>query len=132
LRNPKDFADLLEQFYGRNVADRFDNLFTAHLTIASDLVKAAKEGNTQQAAEIERRWYANADEIAAFLASINPYWSRDTWQKMLHEHLSMTKTEAVDLITKQYDKSVETFDEIEWQALGMADVMQQGLARQFE
>jgi hypothetical protein len=44
----------------------------AHLVLAAQLVKDAKAGNSQAGEEAEKKWYANADEIAALLSSINP------------------------------------------------------------
>jgi hypothetical protein len=63
-------------YYGDRVGSRLRDLIREHLVIASQLVKAAKAGDNKTADEIEKRWYANGDEIAAFLGSINPYWSR--------------------------------------------------------
>ncbi|MDF2985614.1 MAG: hypothetical protein K0R50_1124 [Eubacterium sp.] len=131
LRNPEDFANLLARFYGRQKADVFKNLFTEHLTIAAQLVQAAKDGDNQKAEAAEKEWYRNAGQIAEFLAAINPYWSKREWVNMLDEHLRLTKTEAVDLITKQYAESINTYDEIERQALRMADMMFEGISKQF-
>lgn len=131
LRNPKDFEQLLAPLYGPAIASRFSTLFTEHLVIAAQLVKAAKAGNSTAAAEAEKKWYANADQIAAFLGSINPYWSAKDWQTMLHAHLKMTKDESVAFLSKKYADSVTVFDQIEQQALVMADVMAYGIARQF-
>lgn len=131
LQNPKDFEALLKPLYGNTVASEFSNLFTNHLVIAAELVKAAKAGDNTAAADAEKRWYANADEIAAFLASINPYWSQDDWKSMLYEHLALTKTEAVDMLSRNYSDGISTFDEIERQALEMADVMTNGIVNQF-
>jgi hypothetical protein len=50
---------------------------------------------------------------------------------MLHEHLALTKSEAVDMITKDFAAGVEVYDEIERQALAMADLMTEGIVRQF-
>ena len=36
------------------------------------MVNAAKNGESEKADCIRKKWYQNADEIAAFLASINP------------------------------------------------------------
>lgn len=130
LRNPKDFEQLLAPLYGQEVAAKFASLFTDHLVIAAQLVQAAKSGNQSAATEAEKKWYANADEIATFLARINPYWSARDWQMMLHEHLALTKTEVVDLLTKKYAESIHVFDLIEQQALKMADIMAYGIARQ--
>jgi hypothetical protein len=131
LRNPIDFARALKPFYGNRIASKFSDLFTAHLVIAAELVKAAKAGNKEAAADAEKRWYANADEIAAFLASINPYWSQEDWKTMLHEHLALTKSEAVAILTGNYAEGIRLYDEIEKQALKMADVMSKGIVKQF-
>ncbi len=131
LRNATDMAAALEPFYGKEKASRFGNLISEHLVIASQLVKAAIAGDNAAAADAERRWYANADEIAFFLSSINPKWSRLEWMEMLHEHLALTKAEAVSFLTKDYAKGISLFDEIEKQALKMADVMATGIIKQF-
>lgn len=131
LRNPKDFAAALKPLYGEQAAAMFDDLLTSHLDIAAELVTAAKSGDTEAAADAEKRWYANADEIAAFLSSINPSWSEQQWKSMLYEHLELTKTEAINMINKKYEDSISTFDQIEQQALEMADVMANGIVRQF-
>lgn len=131
LRNPKDFKSALIPFYGEETAAEFANLLTSHLTIAAELVAASKENNTNAAADAERRWHQNADEIAEFLGSINPYWSAAEWRSMLREHLAMAKQEAVDYLTKDYEHSVSLFDDIEKMALRMTDVMSDGIVRQF-
>lgn len=131
LRNPKDFGEALLPFYGSNMASQFADLLTDHLVIAAELVKAAKAEDDRAAAEAEKRWYANADEIARFLGKINPYWSEDEWKRLLHEHLGLVKTEAIDLLTKNYAEGIAIYDEIERQALMMADAMTEGIVRQF-
>ena len=109
LRNPKDFAKALRVLYGDRAASEFERLLTEHLTLAADLVKAAMAGETEAAAEIEKRWYENADEIAELLGSINPYWSVNAWKRMLHEHLRLVKEEAVDIMEKKYQKGIQYF-----------------------
>lgn len=131
LRNPQDFERALRPFYGDRIAAKFSELLTSHLVIAADLVKASKAGNTKAAAAAEKQWYQNADDIAAFLGRINPYWSEDDWRKMLHEHLGLVKAEAVDMLTKNYEAGISIYDDIERQALKMADEMAEGIIRQF-
>jgi len=107
-------------------------LLTEHLTLAADLVNAVKAGNSQKAREIEERWYANGDEIAEFLGSINPFWSVAEWKRLFRLHLDLVKQEAVDLINEDYEGSIETYDRAEQEALMMADVLTQGIIRQFQ
>lgn len=131
LRNPKDFEEALKIFYDADIAEKFAELFTDHLVIAAELVKAAKAGDHAAAANAENRWYANADQITGFLGSINPYWQAQKWQEMLYDHLAMTKSEAVNILEGKYEDSIRIFEKIEKEALMMADVMSQGLMKQF-
>ena len=127
LSNPGDFANLLIPYIGENNAAMFDKLLTSHLVIASQLVKAAKAGDTAAADDYEKQWYANADEIARFLSSVNPKWSESKWKNMLYEHLADTKSEAVNMLQKKYQAGINDFSSIEPEALEMAEYMYQGL-----
>jgi len=131
LRNPRDFQAALEPLYGPGIAAEFARLFTEHLTIAAELVQAAKAGDTARAADAERRWYINADQIASFLARINPFWSEEEWRAMLHEHLAITKDEAVAILSGNFERGIQIFDQVELQALEMADLMTEDIVRQF-
>lgn len=131
LRNATDMAAAFQPFYGARIAFEFGSLMREHLVIAAELVKAAKAGHSQAAADAEKRWYVNADQIAAFLSSINPYWSREALTAMLHQHLALTKSEAVFRLTKNYAADIAVFDSIEKQALAMADALTDGIIKQF-
>lgn len=131
LENPLDFEDELKQFYGDAKAAKFKELLTEHLMIGGDLVNAANQGDTQLANQMRERWYANADSIANFLASINPYWSRRRWRSMLYDHLKLTEEEAATRIEGNYQDNVKIYDTIEKEALDMADYMHSGIVRQF-
>lgn len=132
LRNVPDFAGLFDCFYGREIAAEFSRLFKSHLTIAAELVKAAKAGNVKVAADAERRWYENGDEIVCFLSRINPFWPVRSMRPMWYEHLALTKEEAVARLGKNYAKDIERFDRIEEEAMLMADEFARGLICQFD
>lgn len=131
LRNPDDFAKELAKYYGNDKAMRFRNLLTEHLNIAAKLVNAAKAGDTETSDSERRKWYVNANDIANFLASINPYWSLREWQLMLFDHLKLTEQEAVERLGGQYENDVTLFDAMIDQGMRMADVMANGIIRQF-
>lgn len=131
LQNPSDFANLLSMVYGAEIAEDFKNLLTEHLMVAGDLVNAAKAGDTQKADEARTKWYKNADEIAMFLAEINPFWSEMLWKKYLYDHLTMTEQEATARLNGQYEEDVKLFDQIKDEALEMADYMFEGIQQQF-
>lgn len=130
LQNPADMAAALRPIYGDAAANQFAELIRTHLLIAVRLVTAAKSGDTATAAQAERDWYANGAEVAAALASINPYISRSAFQDMFFRHLALTKAEAVSMLAGNYRESIATFDQIEREALIMADMITDGVIRQ--
>lgn len=132
LRNPDDFGNLLSLFYGVEIGDEFKTLLSDHLLIAADLVNAAKMGNTEAADSTRAKWYDNADDIAMFLSEINPNWNLMVWQSLLYEHLEMVENEAVTRLNEDYEQNVMSFDQMQTQALQMADYMFEGLAKQFD
>ncbi|MDR6721688.1 methyl-accepting chemotaxis protein [Paenibacillus amylolyticus] len=131
LRNPQDFAEVLAPIYGSGIANEFEKLLNEHLTIAAELVTALKAGNTSAAEDAQKRWYANADDIAQFFARINPYWSKEEWQRMMYEHLRLLSEEVATRLAKDYTTNVALSDSIEQQALEMADMMTTGIVQQF-
>ncbi|MDM5187553.1 acetylglutamate kinase [Bacillus sp. DX4.1] len=131
LQNAPDMGNSLKLFYGKNVAEKYSNLIKDHLVIAADLVKAAKAGNQNAASIAERKWYANADDIVEFLSSINPYIPKEEFRKMFYEHLALTKSEAVSILSKDYQSGVQLYDKIEKEALEMADALTEGIIKQF-
>lgn len=131
LRNAPDFARVFCHFYGNEIASQFESLLRDHLVIAAELVKAAKAGKSKAAARAEKRWYENAEEIVCFLNHINPVWSVKSMRNMWFTHLKLTKEEAVAMLEKDYARSIEIFDEIEEEALMMADEFSNGIMYQF-
>ncbi|MDT3427962.1 hypothetical protein J2Z22_003538 [Paenibacillus forsythiae] len=111
LRNAPDMAAVIRRYYGEKNASRFSALMKEHFVLAAQLVKAAKAGNNKAASEVEKKWYANADEIVAFLSSINPNWPKPVLRKMLHEHLRLLKDEAVFRLSGNYKSDIEIYDQ---------------------
>ena len=132
LRNAPDFARVFRQFYGNEIASEFERLLTDHLVIAAELVKAAKAGKSKAAADAERRWYENAEEIVRFLNHINSNWSIKSMRGMWFSHLALTKEEAVTMLNKDYARSIALFNKIEKEALMMADEFSNGIICQFD
>lgn len=131
FRNPSDFADVLEIFYGRQKADVFRNLFEENLKITASVVEHTKHKNTKAVEQYTKLWRGNADRIAAFLAGVNPCWAEDEWRRLIYDHLRMTADEAAARSSGDYARDVAIFDMIEEQALAKADFMAAGMIKQF-
>ena len=132
LENQTDIGDAIKPFYGKAAGDELTRLLRDHILIAADLIAAARAGDETAVAEAQSRWTANADEIAAFLAGANPRsWDLDEMKTMLHEHLRLTANEAIARIQGDWAADVAAYDEIHLQALGMADMLSNGIIKQF-
>jgi len=128
MQNARDFQMALQPFYGNDNAAAFAELMADHMTIASEMVNAMMNSNTNAA---ERRWYDNAEEMASFLSGINPNWSEENWNRMFKNHMDMMKQEVSDMMARDFDNSSTTFADMERQAMEMADMMTQGIVKQF-
>jgi hypothetical protein len=126
-----DMEDAMKPYYGNETGAKFGDLIEEHQLIAAALVEAAVAGNSTAGATTEMKWYENADEIIAFENIINPNWDKAAQIAMWHNHLTLTKTEAVARLTKNYAADIETFNQIEAQANMMADSWAEGIVKQF-
>ena len=132
LRNQQDIGDAIAPFYGAAAGDRLTALLRDHITIAVELLQAAKAGDSAALERARASWYANADDIADLLAAADrTHWPRDVMRAAMRAHLDQTLSEAVHELTGQYEASVADYDEIHHHILQMADVLSDGILRAF-
>ncbi|MGH3022463.1 MAG: glycosyltransferase [Gaiellaceae bacterium] len=132
LGNQADIGDAVKPFYGEAAGDQLTALLREHILIAADVLAAAKAGDGPALAAAQERWYANGNDIAAFLSAANPKnWPLGELQAMLRAHIDLTTAEAVARLTGDWEADIAAFDEIHLQALEMADVLSTGIVRQF-
>jgi hypothetical protein len=131
LRNQEDIGNAIVPLYGEAAGEELTRLLKDHILIAVDLVAAAVKGDKRAFARHDKRWDANADEIAAFLAGANPHWPGDDVRDLLAQHLSLTKGEAVARLQQDWAADVAAFDDIFTEILTMADALTDGIVAQF-
>lgn len=131
LRNPSDIGNLYRRYYGDEVGDKITNLLREHLVIGGELVKAASKHDMNRAGALNNMWYKNADDMALAFSSINPNYVQSEVRDMLYHHLDLVKNEATYRLTNNYDADIKTYDDIENQALMMADYFADGIINQF-
>ncbi|HZC20387.1 MAG TPA: hypothetical protein VE223_01965 [Nitrososphaeraceae archaeon] len=131
LKNQEDIGNAIKPFYGSEAGNKLTSLLKDHILGAVDLLKAAKAGNTTGAAAAEKKWYENADQIATFLSTANPNWSKVALKNMLDNHLALTKAEAVARLTGNYAADIATYDKVRQEANMMSDALVDGIVKQF-
>ncbi len=132
LKNQTDIGNAIKPFYGEEAGEKLTSLLKEHIIIAADVVGAAKVNDTTKLADASRRWYANADEIAAFLSTANgKQWPAGEMKTMMHEHLNLTTAEAVARLKGDWAADTAAYEKVHAQILEMADMLSNGLIRQF-
>jgi hypothetical protein len=132
LQNQTDIGNAVKPFYGDEAGDQLTALLNDHILIAADLLAAAMAGDTAKFEDANKRWYENADEIAAFLSSANPdNWLLSDMQTMMKDHLDLTLEEASARLNEDWAGDVAAYDKVHSEILHMADMISDGIIKQF-
>jgi hypothetical protein len=130
LQNQVDIGNAIKPFYGNAAGDMLASLLHDHITGAAALVTAARAGDAPGVAKAKTDWYANADQIAMFLASANPNWPVADLQLHMHQHLDETLVEATARLTSDWVGDIAAYDAVNAHILVMADVLSDGIQKQ--
>ena len=132
LQNQVDIGNAIKPFYGAAAGDKLTTLLKEHITTAVDVIAAAKAGDKTKLDDANRRWFANADQIAEFLSTANPKnWPAGEMKSMMRDHLNLTTKEVVARLQKDWAADVKAYDEVHQQILHMADGLTMGIVKQF-
>lgn len=132
LQNQTDIGNAIKPFYGDAAGVKLTALLKDHILLAADLLAAAKAGDKAKLTETSARWYANANQIAAFLHSANPdHWSMVDMKSMMKMHLDLTLEEATARLHGDWPADIGAYDKVHNEILDMADMLSAGIIAQF-
>ena len=131
MQNQVDIGNAVKPYYGNDAGNKLTELLKMHIGISADVVKSAKAGNKTALDTANKKWYANADEISAFLSTANPYWALADMKMMMNDHLKLTTDEAVQRIKKDYNADIIAYDKVHEEILKMSAMLADGIIKQF-
>ena len=131
LRNQEDIGAAIVPYYGKAAGDKLTSLLKDHIMIAVDLIAAAKVNDQAKFQAADAKWKQNARDIAVFLSQANSNWPSQAMTDAMNMHLATTTREVVDRLQKNYDDDVRAFDAVYDHILHMADVLADGIVKQF-
>lgn len=132
LQNQVDIGNAVKPYYGDAAGEKLTALLKEHITTAAELVAAAKANETAKMTDANKRWYANADAIAAFLSGANPKsWPAGDMKRMMHEHLDLTTAEVQARLKGDWSADIAAYERVHEQILHMADMLSDGMISQF-
>ena len=131
MRNQEDIGKAAGAYYGAAAGAELTRLLKEHITIAVDVVKAAKAGDKAALSAADGRWQRNGEDISAFLSKANPHLPRAAVSGMMKKHLSTTTAEVVARLNKDWEADVRAFDEVYAHILMMSDAIADAIVKQF-
>lgn len=131
MKNQEDIGNAIKPIYGDDAGNMLTTLLKEHISIAGDLLNAAKSSNNTDFDAANKKWYDNADKIADFLSTANPNWQKKDMSEMMHNHLALTTEEAVARLKKDYAGDVAAYDKVHDEILAMSDGLTNGIIKQF-
>ncbi|WP_440971116.1 glycosyltransferase [Peribacillus frigoritolerans] len=131
LKNQEDIGNAVKPVYGEKAGNKLTDLLKEHIVIAGKIVDAAKSGNDALVKQLNKEWYRNADEIAAFLSGANPYLKNEDLKNLLYMHLKFVTNDLTASLAKDWNARIVAIDEGVTHIILMADTITAGVIKQF-
>jgi hypothetical protein len=131
MANQDDIGNAIKPFYGDAAGDQLTTLLKEHISIAVEILQAAKAGDGSAVQSASDRWYVNSDEIADFLAGANHHLSQNEMRAMMRKHLDDTLSEAVNQLHGDFAAGVQDYDAIHEHILMMSDTISDAIMKEF-
>jgi hypothetical protein len=132
LQNQVDIGNAVKPYYGRKAGNKLTALLKDHINDAVNVLAAAKSGDAAQLTKAKAAFYANGDQVAAFLHSANPaHWSLRAMRNMMRTHLNQVIVLAVDQLQGHYQSAIQEYNVYIGHILDMAEMLSNGIIQQF-
>jgi len=131
-KSQDDIGRAFAPFYGAETGTKVTTLLRQHTSLVKEMIEASMAKDSAKLKEADKRWRANADSITTLLSTVNPTnWPMATIQPVLVGGMNLTIAETNARLKRDYNADVEAFDTILAQSLNLADMLSNGIIKQF-
>lgn len=127
LNAPRDYITMLKLFFGDQIADEYDSLFTNYIALFINLIHAQKSGDINAANEDIKQLYQNADQRADFLSKVNPFWQKATFQNLMYTFTGLNINQITTFLSKDYEQNLNIYDKLLSHTSVIGDYLAQGI-----
>ncbi|WP_427130507.1 hypothetical protein [Pseudarthrobacter sp. S9] len=128
LQNQAGIGNSIKPYYGEAAGAQLTTLLKTHITDFVALFQAAKAQDAATLKAATTAVYANAQDIADFLATTNPRnWSQTSMRSTMKEHIDQTIAYGSNELNGRYAEGIATYDKAEAYMQMMADDLSSGL-----
>jgi hypothetical protein len=124
-------AAAIEPFYGKEASQRLGLLLREHVVLTADLVRTISEGDVERVPRLRAYWVDNVQQIASYLATLNPRWNRRQLEDSLEQYLELTMDEIEGRSIRNWDWDVAAYERVGNHTTHLADFLSNGIVKQF-
>lgn len=131
VNNAKAIAEAIAPYYGTEASDQLFELLAGHWGAINGYLDGTLEKSRKDRRAASSELATNADAIATFLSSANPYWPIDTLRGLLAAHGAHHVQQIDQLAAQQYEEEANTWTAMKDHMYVIADALAAGIAQQF-
>jgi len=131
VSNAHGIANAVAGFYGKAAGDKLFSLLAGHWGAIKAYLDATVSKNTAGQSAATSQLTSNADQIATFLSSANPYLPKATLSEMLLTHGSQHISQIQQLAAHDTAAEAKTAAAMRTHVIAIGDAMADAIAKQF-
>lgn len=130
LQIPEEMEKVFAQYYPPEIVGEMRKALDQFVNGLAALAPLVKSGSAEEADRQEMQLEQAADRLAEILSNMNINYDKEQLREALEEYLLQTKREIVARLSGEFAEDIATFDEVERQALQIADYLARGIVEQ--
>lgn len=131
VANAHEIANAIAPFYGQPASDKLFTLLAGHYGAVKAYLDASVAKDAKAQSKATDSLTANADQIATFLSTANPHFSKAKLMELLQIHASHHIAQIQELIAKDKAAEAKTMTEMLAHMDVLGDALANGIAAQF-
>lgn len=124
-------AAAIEPFYGADASKQLGVLLREHVILTADLVRTISEGDVERVPRLRAYWFENVQQIASYLATLNPRWNEAQLEDSFERYLDLTMDEIEGRSIRNWDWDVTAYERVGDHTAHLADFLSNGIVAQF-